>query len=313
MLELRKEWLLAAFLGLLVLVFAVSEPFFTSGDNVQNLLRQASILGLMAVGQLFVIIVGGLDISVGAQVSLLAMIAVKLSVEVGVLEAFVLTVLIALVIGFINGLIIAYLRVSPIIATLGTWQILFGVALLWSQGLPFRPTDPSFTALGQDNVLFIAAPTFLMIVAGIIAWVILNRLRLGRYIYAIGGNDEAARLSGINVSRYTLAAYVLCSLFTALGALALVSRTQSADALLGTSFQIEIVAAVFIGGAAWAGGSGTVLGALLGALVLRTLQNGFNLAGISSELQIIITGTLIIASVAVYGFRRYASGVRDVT
>jgi ribose/xylose/arabinose/galactoside ABC-type transport system permease subunit len=218
-----------------------------------------------------------------------------------------------MVIGLINGVIIAYLRVSPIIATLGTWQILFGIALLWSQGLPFRPTDPTFKNLGLNDVWFLAAPTFLMIVAGVIAWVILNRMRIGRYIYAIGGNAEAARLSGINVSRYTCAAYVLCSLFTALGALALVSRTQSADALLGGSFQIEIVAAVFIGGAAWAGGSGTVLGAVLGALVLRTLQNGFNLAGISSEWQVIITGSLIILSVAIYGFRRYSSGVRDVT
>jgi ribose/xylose/arabinose/galactoside ABC-type transport system permease subunit len=239
------------------------------------------------------------------------MIAVKLSLATGVVEAFVLTVLIGAGIGLVNGVIIAHLRVSPIIATLGSWQVLFGVALLWSQGLPFRPHTASFAALGNDNVWFIAAPTFLMLVAGAVAWVILNRTRVGRYIYAVGGNAEAARLSGINLNLYTIAAYVLCSVFTALGTLALVSRTQSADALLGASLNIEVVAAVFIGGAAWAGGSGTVLGAVLGALVLRTLQNGFNLQGISSELQVVITGVLIIASVALYGFRRAGRQVRD--
>jgi ribose transport system permease protein len=302
--------MLLGFLVVLCALFAVLQGDFATGANVQNLLRQASVLGLLAVGQLFVIIVGGLDISVGAQVSLLAMIAVKLSTGIGVLEAFVVTVLIAAAFGLVNGVVIAYLRVSPIIATLGTWQVLFGVALLWSQGLPFRPSSPSFSVLGNDNVWFLAAPTCLMIVAGLAAWGILNRTRVGRYIYAVGGNAEAARLSGIDVRLYTIAAYVLCSVFTALGTLALVSRTQSADALLGQSLNIEVIAAVFIGGAAWAGGAGTVLGAVLGALVLRTLQNGFNLAGISTELQVVITGLLIIASVALYGFRRHGRKVR---
>lgn len=303
-LRLPQEVFLGAFLAALLLLFAVSVPYFATTDNMQNLARQASVLAMLSVGQLIVIIIGGLDISIGAQVSLLAILAVTLSLHIGVPLALLCTALAGAGIGLINGLIIAYLRVSPIIATLGTWQVMFGIALWWTKGIPVQNNSADFAALGSSELGFIATPTVLAVVVILAVWILLTRTWLGRYFYAIGGNAEASRLAGINVRMVTVLAYVTCSVCAAIGAITLASRTQSGDPLIGASLNLENVAAVFIGGAAWSGGSGSVLGVVLGVILLRALESAFNLNGISTDLQTMITGALIVIAVAGYGFRR---------
>lgn len=303
-LRLPQEALLGIFVAALMVFIALSVPNFLTADNAQNVARQAAVLTIVAVGQLFVIVIGGLDISVGAQVSLLAILAITLSLKVGVPLAFMVTVVAGAFIGLINGVVIAYLRVSPVIATLGSWQAMFGIALWWTKGVPVRNNSADYAALGSGQLGFIATPTLLAIVVAIAAWIVLKYSRLGRYFYAIGGNAEASHLVGIDVKQVTVWAYVLCSICAAIGAITLSSRTESGDPLIGSSLNLENVAAVFIGGAAWAGGSGSVIGVVLGVILLRVLENAFNLNGISTDLQTMITGVLIVVAVAGYGLKR---------
>lgn len=303
-LEIPPELQLLTFLILVCVGFAFVAPNFATSGNLDNLGQQASVLVVVAIAQMLVIVVGGLDLSVGAQVSLLGLVAISASNEFGMAVGLAVTVIAGCLIGLVNGSIISYLRVSPVIATLGTWQVMLGISLWWTQGISFRSSDPNYTVIGQDKVLFLAIPTAIALLVIAVSWVVLNRMRIGRYIYAIGGNPEAARLSGIDVPRYGTLTYVLCSLFVAIGAITLSSRTGSADALQGDSYLTESIAAAFIGGAAWSGGVGTVMGATLGALLLVVLQNGFNLVGIPTDLRIVITGALIVLAVIAYGFRR---------
>lgn len=304
--RMHQEALLGSFLLLIVAAFALTVPQFATGDNFQNLGQQASVLAMLAIGQLIVILIGGIDVSVGGQVAILSILAVKLSHEVAVPLAFALTVLAGMGIGAVNGFIVAYLRVSPIIVTLGMWQVLLGLSLYWTQGLPATNYDSSYTALGTGHVLFLTSAAFVALAVAIGASFLLRRTRFGRYTYAIGGNALAAQLAGIRVRWVTMASYVLCSALTALGAITLSSRVASGSAILGTGLEIQAIAAVFVGGAAWGGGAGSVLGVIFGVLVLQTLANGFNLAGLSSELQTVVTGALIVLAVIAYGFKRRA-------
>ncbi|MEA2366096.1 MAG: ribose transport system permease protein [Thermoleophilaceae bacterium] len=294
-------------LVLLCVFFWTQNSVFATGTNIQNLASQSSVLAMMAAGQLFVVLAGGLDLSVGAQVSLLAICAVKLSLVTSLPVAMLLTVLIGCGVGLVNGVLVARMGISPIIATLATWQVVFGSLLVWTHGLPSRNFSEQYNTLGSDNLGPIPVSALLAAAVVFLAWFILRRTSFGRYTYAIGGNAEAARLSGINISAVTIGTYVICSAFTALAALTLSSRVGSGVANLGTGLEVTTLAAVFIGGVAWAGGAGTAGGVLLGALLLSVLSNGFDLMSVSSETQTIITGVLIAGSVGVAGRRRAAA------
>jgi ribose transport system permease protein len=307
--DLPPELLLLGFLGILVAIFSFTTPVFASPENFQNLVKQASILAILAAGQLFPILVGGLDISQIGVISFISILAATLASRVDVPIAFLVAVLAGIGIGAINGVLVSYLRVSAIIATLGMWQILFGASVVWTQGLPVRPDSDSYGTLGQGKIWLIATPTFVAVCVAILGTVVLKRTQLGRYVYAIGGNAEAARLSGINVRFYRALAYVWSGGLTALAAIIASSRIESGEATLGASLGLLAIAAVFIGGAAWEGGVGTVLGVVLGALTLQTIQNGLILRGVSSDIQTAVTGALIIISVVAYGFRRRARSV----
>lgn len=301
--------MLLVFLGMLVSVFSLTSPVFTSPENIQNLVKQASILAILAAAQLLPILVGGLDISQTGVISFISIVTATLALHVGVPLAFAFAVLAGAGIGLVNGVLVSYLRVSAIIATLGVWQILFGASVVWTHGLPVRPHLSNYGILGQDTIWFLAIPTFIAICITILGTLMLKRTRFGRYVYAIGGNAEAARLSGINVRLYRALAYVWSGSLTALAAVIASSRIESGEATLGASLGLLAIAAVFIGGVAWEGGVGTVLGVVIGALTLQTIQNGLILRGVSSDVQTIVTGTLIIISVVAYGFRRRARSV----
>lgn len=298
------------YMGLLAIVvalcvyFTATQPLFASADNLQNLARQASVLAMLAAGQIFVILAGGIDISVGAQVSLLSIVAVVLSKQMALPAALLLTVLVGCAVGLINGLLVAYLRISPIITTIATWQLLLGFNLWYTNGLPKQNFDSDYGWLGGSQIWFLATPTLFAILVVALAWCILNRTRLGRYTYAVGGNPEASRLSGVNVRLVTIATYVVCSLFTAFGALTLSSRVSSGLPDLGSGLEITTIAAVFIGGVAWGGGAGSVLGAVLGVALLSILSNGLDLNAVDSSVQTMINGALILVAVGVNNLRR---------
>lgn len=296
--------------GILVVLLVVLCAYFYSRNevflttvNLQNIARQTSVLAMLAAGQLFVVLIGGLDISVGAQVSLIAISAVMLSSQVPLPIAMVIAILIGALVGLVNGLLVTRFRLSPIIATLATWQVILGSLLVWTSGESSRNFSKEYNFLGGQNIGPLPVAAIVAAIVLLLASFLLRRTSFGRYTYAIGGNAEAARLSGIKVGLVTVGAYVVCSVFTAMGALTLSSQVGSGVANLGIGLEVTTLAAVFIGGAAWGGGAGTVSGVLLGSLLLGVLGNGFDLIAVSSDIQTIVTGILIAVSVALAGRR----------
>ena len=306
---LTQEVVLFLFVLALAIAFGFYESVFWTGVNQQNLSRQGSVLAMVAAGEIFPILIGGIDLSVGGQVSMLSIFAVQLSHHMPIPLAFLLTIGAGMGVGLVNGLLVTYGRISPIIATLGTWQVMVGFTLWYTKGLPVRNFSDSYRALGGDNVWFLPAATVLAIAVVIVAWLLLKRTRFGRYVYALGGNFEAARLSGVRTIFVTIAAYVTCSIFTSIGAITLSSRVGSGLPGLGGGLEIQAIAAVFIGGIAWGGGAGSVIGAVLGVALVTVLANGLDLAAVSSDVQTMITGFLVVLAVGLNARRRRVSGV----
>lgn len=293
----------------LAIAFGIYESVFWSGVNLQNLSRQGSVLAMVAVGSIFPILIGGIDLSVGGQVSMLSIFAVQLSHNMPVPLAFLITIGAGIGVGLVNGLLVTYGRISPIIATLGTWQVMVGFTLWYTKGLPVRNFSESYRSLGADNVWFLPAATVLAIGVVLVAWVLLKRTRFGRYVYALGGNFEAARLSGVRTTFVTISAYVTCAIFASIGAITLSSRVGSGLPGLGGGLEIQAIAAVFIGGVAWGGGAGSVFGAALGVVLVTVLGNGLDLAAVSSDVQTMITGFIVVLAVGLNARRRNVSGV----
>lgn len=307
--RLSQEVVLLLFVLALAVIFGFYESVFWSGVNLQNVSRQGAVLAMVAAGSIFPILIGGIDLSVGGQVSMLSIFAVQLSHNMPVSVAFVLTIGMGACIGLVNGLLVTYGRISPIIATLGTWQMMVGFTLWYTKGLPVRNFSESYRALGANNVWFMPAASILAVAVVVLAWLLLKRTRFGRYVYALGGNFEAARLSGVRTTFVTIAAYVTCAIFTAVGAITLSSRVGSGLPGLGGGIEIQAIAAVFIGGVAWGGGAGSVVGAFLGVALVTVLGNGLDLAAVSSDVQTMVTGFLVVLAVGLNARRKRVSGV----
>lgn len=296
--------ILGGIIVLVVVYFAVTSPVFFSARNMSNLSSSVAVLAILAVGQAFVIISGGIDISVAAQVGFLSIVAVDLSHVLPYWAVIVVVLLAGALIGLVNGVMISWVRVSPIITTVAMLQVLTGLSLVMTGGQPRRNFEPEYTALGTGSVFGIPSIALLAAAVMILGAFLLNRSTLGRYAVAIGGNSEAAYLSGIRVKGYNASTYVLNSVFTALAAIALSSRTGSGLPDLGAGIEITTIAAVFIGGVAWGGGRGSMLGVLLGVLLIGVIGNGLDLRSVNSNIQIIITGLLMAAAVALGMLRR---------
>jgi ribose/xylose/arabinose/galactoside ABC-type transport system permease subunit len=299
---------LLAILVTVAAYFSITSEFFLTSRNVTNLISSMAVLAILATGQLFVIVTGGIDISVAAQIGLLSIIAVDLSRSISYPLTLILVVLLGAAIGLVNGLMIVVLKISPIITTVAMLQALSGLSLLLTGGQPRRNFSDLYTALGTESLLGIPLIGLLAGAVLLIGALLLHRTPLGRYALAIGSNTEAAYLSGIRVRTTTVATYALNSVFVALAAIALSSRTGSGLPDLGGGIEITTIAAVFIGGVAWGGGRGTITGALLGVLLIGVIGNGLDLKGVNSHVQVIITGVLMAVAVAVTALRRGSVG-----
>jgi ribose/xylose/arabinose/galactoside ABC-type transport system permease subunit len=300
----------AGLLAILVVVaayFAITSEYFLSSRNVTNLISSMAVLAILATGQLFVIVTGGIDISIAAQIGVLSIVAVDLSQSIAYPLALLLVVLLGAAIGLVNGLMIVLLKISPIITTVAMLQALSGLSLLLTGGQPRRNFSNLYTMLGTDSLLGVPLIGLLAFAVLLVGALLLNRTPLGRYSLAIGSNSEAAYLSGIRVRTITASTYVLNSVFAALAAIALSSRTGSGLPDLGAGIEITTIAAVFIGGVAWGGGRGSVVGALLGVLLIGVIGDGLDLKGVNSHVQVIITGVLMAVAVALTAMRRGAT------
>ncbi len=297
-----------------VAVFAVVAPSFLDARNQVNVLRQISINAVIAAGMTFVILTGGIDLSVGSIVSLagvstaLAMKSVASSPGPSVAAGIGAGLATGLAVGALNGLAITQLRVPPFIATLASMTMARGAAYLATGAADYSSFPTAFAFLGRgwlvENVL--PFPVLVMAVVFALSGLLLTRTRFGRHVYALGGSEEAARLSGISVRRTKLLVYALSGICSAVGGLLLVSRLDAANAKYGEFYELDAIAAVVVGGASLSGGKGSIGATLVGALIIGELNNGLNLANVESYTQKVVLGAVILASVAIDQIRHRA-------
>ena len=295
----RQLGTLAGLLTLCLVLWAAT-PHFLTVSNLLNVLEQTALNAVVAVGMTFVIISGGIDLSVGSVLAL-AGICLALALEAGVPAPAALAI--ALVVGgacgLANGLLITLGRLPPFIATLGMMSVARGIALMLAEGRPISGFGEGFRAIATGRVLAIPAPVVITIVIYAVAHFVLTRTVFGRTTYAIGGNEEAARLSGVQVRFHKTAVYAVAGVTSAAAAVVLTARLNSAQPTAGTMYELDAIAATVIGGSSLLGGEGTVTGTLIGALIMGVLRNGLNLLNVSSFLQQVVIGVVIIGAVLV--------------
>jgi len=286
--------------GLLLLctVLAILSPYFLTWDNLKTVLEQSAINGIIAVGMTFVIISAGIDLSVGSLLAF-AGIVLALVLRAGWPTPLALVAGLAAggACGLVNGLLITWGRLPPFIATLGMMSVARGGALLITSGRPISGFESGFRVLANGQFLGIPAPAWIMLIVYGVAHLLLTRTRFGLYTYAMGGNEQATHLSGVNVRFHKTLVYVLSGCTSAVAAIVLTARLNSAQPIAGMAYELDAIAATVIGGTSLMGGHGTLGGTLIGALLMGVLRNGLNLLGVSSFLQQIIIGAVIIAAV----------------
>jgi len=297
---------LLAALALECAVFAFAAPHFFSADNLRNVTLQASITGILGAGMTFVILTGGIDLSVGSVVAMAGIVATSsLKLGAGLPLAFLAALAFGALSGGLAGVLVARLAVAPFIVTLALMTIWRGVAFLLTDGRPVWDLPASFGRLGAGRLLGLPVPTLAM--AGIFAagHVTLTATRYGRHVVAVGGNPEAARLAGIRTERVLASVYVLCGALAALGGVLLASRMNSGQPNAGLMYELDAIAAAVVGGTSLSGGRGSIVGTLLGALLIAILRNGLNLLDVSSYVQQVVVGVVILLAVLLDPLRRH--------
>ncbi len=297
--------LVIAYFALIVLLSLLSSAFL-SPANFSNIARTLAVVGIVAIGETMVILIGGVDISVGSVAALSGVVASLLwtnkllpiwgCVAVGLLSG-------ALV-GLINGLIITRLKINPLITTLASFSIVRGVAFVLTGGQSNQLSNAQFQLLGRGDLGGVPYSLILMLLLYFIFYFVLRSMPFGRNLYAIGGNVMASRLAGIRVNAYTLTVYVLCGLFAAVGGIILASQLAAGTPQAATGLEFTVIAAVILGGTSLSGGKGSLLGTLLGVLILRTLDNGLILTGVSSYFQEVARGVVLLLTVGLDQLRQ---------
>jgi ribose transport system permease protein len=297
---LRHARQFGTLIGLAVLcaILWILTPYFLTVSNLLNVAEQTSINAIVAVGMTFVILSGGIDLSVGSIVALSGVVlgeALRSGLPMPI--ALLLAALVGLACGLVNGALVSWGGLPPFIVTLGTMSIARGAALLFTEGRPVSGFDPTFRAIATGRIGFIPATVIAMLVVYAIAHFVLTRTTFGRYVYAIGGNEEATRLSGVAVRFHKTMIYGVSGLMSAIAAIILTARLNSAQPIAGMMYELDAIAATVIGGTSLMGGEGSLGGTLVGALIMGVLRNGLNLLGVSSFLQQIVIGAVIVVAV----------------
>lgn len=304
-----RESGIALALVLLVGAFSLLSPLFLTAGNISNIFTQIAINVILAVGMTFVILIGGIDLSVGSVMAFCAVVAGTvlkmpgLSVEWAIVLALAASVAVGALCGVVNGAISAWWSIPSFIVTLGMLNIARGAALQWTDARSIYEFPNSFNNFGTATLLGIPAPFLVALALVGIAWVVLMRTVFGRLIYAIGNNEEAVRLAGHNVLAYKIAAFTICGAAVGVGALVYMTRLTVASPILGIGFELNAIAAVIIGGTSLTGGRGSTIGTLLGACIIGVLANGLILIGVGDFVRQIITGVVIILAVVVDAYR----------
>jgi ribose transport system permease protein len=293
---------LGTLLGLVIIcvVFASMTDVFMTERNLINILQQSSINACVAIGMTLVIISGGIDLSVGPVAALAAVLSATMLVAgYPILICIGAALAIGMLCGLVNGSLIAYFGLQPFIVTLGTLSMFRAFALIYTGGSPVLSVPNEFRTLFSSEIWIFPVPVIVVAVLGIIASVLLAKTPIGEYILAVGGNEEAARISGVPIARTKITAYVISGLLAALAAVILVARLGAAEPTLGNLWELEAIAASAIGGASLMGGKGSITGTILGAIVLGAMRNGLTLLNVQAFYQLLATGVIIILAMLV--------------
>lgn len=289
-------------IGLLILCMVISfiTPRFLSIANIKNVFTQVSVNAVIALGMSFVILTGGIDLSVGSILAVSGAAAASIIKSSGnVFLAIVVAIAIGCLIGLINGVLISKGRIQAFIVTLATMTIFRGVTYVFTNGTPISGLGQSFSGIGNKMILGLPIPVIFLVIVFGLAFYILSQTRYGRYVYALGGNEDSARLSGINTDKIKTLVYVISGAAAALSGIIVTSRIGSASPNAGVGFELDAIAAVVVGGTSLSGGEGSVVGTIIGALIIGVLNNGLNLINVSPFYQAIVKGLVILLAVMV--------------
>jgi ribose transport system permease protein len=293
----------------LLVLFSLLSDRFLSTSTLFTIMRQVSITGIISVGMTFVMLTGGIDLSVGAVAGLTSVIAAVLMVSgVPVALACALCLLLAIGFGYINGFAVNVFNIPPLIGTLGTMTSLRGVAYLISNGVPVYGFPASVKSFAQGNLWSVPYPVILMVAIFVLGWFILARTRLGRYIYGVGGNEEASHLSGVSVTRIKYIVYCISGFLAGVAGLVLLSRTNSGQPSAGGGYEMDAITAVVLGGVLITGGKGNIWLVIVGVLIMGTLSTGMVMNNINDYVQQVIKGLVLIGGVA---FAQFSQKVKS--
>ncbi|MGL5356889.1 MAG: ribose ABC transporter permease [Cetobacterium sp.] len=301
---LKKIYNNKPLIGLIVFSIIVSflNPRFLSTGNVLNVLRQTSINSVIAIGMTLVILTGGIDLSVGSILALTGAFGAKLIVSgMNPVLALLIAILVGGIFGILNGLLISYAKLQPFIVTLVTMTLLRGATLVFTDGkpIPVRAGGDFFDNIGGGYLFDIPVPIYIMVILFFVGHYVLNNIKFGRYVFAIGGNEEATKLSGVNTKKYKTLVYGVCGALSALAGVIITSRLGSAQPTAGTGYELDAIAAVVLGGTSLAGGIGSIAGTALGAVIIGVLGNALNLLNVSSYYQMMVKAAVILIAVLI--------------
>lgn len=289
---------LLVFIALMVIVMAIVSPVFLTTGNLINIIRQVSLNGILAVGLTFVILTGGIDLSVGSLVAVTGVVVGSMLVNgYSALEAVVAGISISVLFGVFNGVMIAYCGLPPFIATLAGQTIGRGFALVFSDGKPYALADKDFLFIGKGSALGIPIPIWILFIVCAVAAIVLNKTTYGRHVYAFGGNRNATKLSGVKIKFVEMIVYVISALMAGIVGVILAARISSGQPTAGTGYELDAIAAVAIGGTSMSGGIGTLSGTILGFIIIGVLSNSLTLLNVSSFYQQIVKGAIILIAV----------------
>ena len=285
---------------LIFVVFSSLSPVFLTAPNLLNILQQSSINACIALGMTLVIVTGGIDLSVGPIAALAAVISASLMVSGVPIPVAILAALgVGALCGLFNGVLVAYAGLQPFIVTLGGLSLYRALSLIYTGGNPVFGIPPEFRALTNGDIMGVPTPVVIVAILALLCWIVLNKTPLGEYLMAVGGNQEAARIAGVPVARTKISAFVISGVLASIAALILVGRLGAAEPTLGNLWELDAIAAAAIGGASLMGGKGSIVGTILGAIILGSLRNGLTLMNVQAFYQLLATGIIIIAAMLI--------------
>jgi len=299
MIEVIKDKAIFLVLAVMIIFFSLVTKTFLTLDNLFNVARQVSMLGIASIGMTFVILLGGIDLSTGSIITFVNIVTAYMMVkmDISMWPAILLTLMMCILIGLFNGFAVATFNMPALIVTFATQTIFAGVAYMISGGMPISGLPEEFAVIGQGYVGVVPIPVLIMIVAFVLGGVILNKTYFGRYFYALGGNEEAAKLSGIRVKAIKMLVFAFSGLFGGIAGIVMLSRTNSGQATAGRGYEFDVITAVVLGGVSLSGGSGRMLNVVAGVLILGVLSNGMVLMNVSSYAQMVIKGIILLLAV----------------